>query len=345
MDGPGKGRAKARAGNQWRRPPYDVSAKWAAVALHSPVLSPQKHVTQSGNPLPLLSLNLRGAIVMVLAMLGFAVEDAMIKLLAGALPVGQIIGLLGAGGAVVFAILCRSRGQRLWDNGFLEPAILLRNGAELVGTLGFVTAIALIPLSTASAILQAAPLLVTLGAATFLGEPVGWRRWAAILVGFGGVLLIIRPGTDGFDWLSLFAVQGVLGLAIRDLATRRVAATVSSLQLSFMAFLMLIPASAILLALGGVAPVAMTISQTGLIGAAVLIGAVAYYGITYAMRVGEISFVTPFRYSRMIFALIIGMAIFGEDPDHLTLMGAAIIIASGLYTLWREQVVKSAPPA
>ncbi|WP_299150058.1 DMT family transporter [uncultured Tateyamaria sp.] len=295
--------------------------------------------------MPPFSHNLRGAIVMVLAMLGFAVEDAMIKLLAGALPVGQIVGLLGVGGAVVFAILCHSRDQHLWDRGFLEPAILLRNGSELIGTLGFVTAIALIPLSTASAILQAAPLLVTLGAAVFLGEPVGWRRWAAILVGFSGVMLIIRPGTNGFDWLSLFAVQGVVGLAIRDLATRRVAATVSSLQLSFMAFLMLIPASAIFLTVEGVAPVAMTITQTGLIGAAVLIGALAYYGITYAMRVGEISFVTPFRYARMIFALLIGMALFGEAPDRLTLIGAAIIIASGLYTLWREQIVKSTPPA
>jgi len=277
---------------------------------------------------------------MVLAMLGFAVEDAVIKLLAGALPLGQIIGCLGAGGALVFAVLCRRQGQPLWDRAFFAPAILLRNLAELIGTLGFVTAIALIPLSTASAILQAAPLLVTLGAALFLGEAVGWRRWAAILIGFAGVLLIIRPGTDGFDWLSLFAVQGVLGLAIRDLATRRVKAAVSSLQLSFMAFLMLIPASAILLYFGGIVPITPSVGQTGLLIAAVFIGAVSYYGITYAMRIGEIGFVTPFRYSRMIFALIIGVLVFSETPDALTLLGATIIILSGLYTLWREQVVK-----
>jgi len=287
--------------------------------------------------------NLRGAAIMALAMLGFAVEDALIKLLAGALPIGQIIGLLGAGGAAVFALLCRTRGEALWDRSFLAPSIMLRNLAELVGTLGFVTAIALIPLSTASAILQAAPLLVTLGAAVFLNEPVGWRRWAAILVGFGGVVMIVRPGTDGFDWLSLFAVQGVLGLAIRDLATRRVAFSVSSMQLSFLAFLMLIPASAILLAFGGVAPVAPSLPQTGLIGAAILIGAISYFGITYAMRIGEIGFVTPFRYSRMIFALIIGVTVFGENPDALTLTGATIIIGSGLFTLWRERVVKSVP--
>ena len=287
--------------------------------------------------------NLRGAVVMVLAMLGFAFEDALIKLLAGALPVGQIIGVLGFGGAVVFALLCRMNDQALWDRTFLAPSILLRNVAELIGTLGFVTAIALIPLATASAILQAAPLLVTLGAAVFLKEAVGWRRWAAILVGFFGVLLIIRPGTDGFDWLSLFAVQGVLGLAVRDLATRRVKAAVSSLQLSFMAFVMLIPASIILLCAGAAAPVAMSVQQTSLIGAAVLIGALSYYGITYATRIGEIGFVTPFRYSRMIFALIIGVVFFAETPDGITLLGAAIIILSGLYTLWRERIVKTAP--
>ncbi len=284
--------------------------------------------------------NLRGATIMVLAMLGFAVEDAVIKLLAGAMPLGQVIGFLGLGGAAVFAILCRMQGQPLWDRAFLAPPILLRNLAELIGTLGFVTAIALIPLSTASAILQAAPLLVTLGAALFLGEDVGWRRWAAILIGFVGVLLIIRPGTDGFDWLSLFAVQGVVGLAIRDLATRRVKPVVSSLQLSFMAFLMLVPASAILLYAGGIVPITPTVAQTMYLTAAVFIGALSYYGITYAMRIGEIGFVTPFRYSRMIFALIIGVTFFGETPGLLTLIGAAIIILSGLYTLWREQIVK-----
>ena len=246
---------------------------------------------------------------------------------------------MGIGGAAVFAMLCKAQRHPLWDRGFLSPSILLRNFAELVGTIGFVTAIALIPLSTASAILQAAPLLVTLGAAVFLREPVGWRRWGAILVGCCGVLLIIRPGTSGFDWQTLFAVQGVLGLAIRDLATRRVAVGVSSMQLSFLAFLTLIPASFILLAIGDHGLVLPSVGQTGLLGAAVLIGAISYFGITYAMRIGEISFVTPFRYSRMVFALILAMVLFQENPDALTLIGAAIIVASGLYTLWRERIV------
>ncbi len=289
--------------------------------------------------------NLRGAAIMVLAMLGFALEDALIKLLSGALPVGQIIGLFGLGGGVVFALICRAKGQSLWTRAFLAPAVLARNFAELIGTVGFVTALTLIPLSTAAAILQAGPLLVTLGAAVFLGEPVGWRRWAAILVGFAGVMMIIRPGTADFNWLSLYAVVGVLGMALRDLATRRVKASVSSAQLSMLAFFSLVPASVILHGAGGDALVVPNMQQWGLLGGGVLIGAISYFAITVAMRIGEISFVTPFRYSRMIFALVIGMIFFAETPDALTLIGAAIIIASGLFTLWREQRLKKTAPA
>ncbi|WP_299614433.1 DMT family transporter [uncultured Tateyamaria sp.] len=285
--------------------------------------------------------NLRGAAIMVLAMLGFAVEDAVIKFLAGAIPIGQIVGFLGIGGTLVFACLARAQGQPLWDRAFLSPAILIRNLAEVVGMIGFVTALALIPLSTASAILQAAPLLVTLGAAVFLGEDVGWRRWVAIFVGFFGVMLIIKPGTAAFDWKLLFAVMGVLGLAARDLATRRVPTHVSSVQLSFLAFVVAIPAAVFLLYVGNDSVVRPTQPQLGLLIASVAIGSLAYFMITVAMRVGEISFVTPFRYSRMVFALILGALVFNERPDALTLLGATIIIASGLYTLWREQTRKS----
>lgn len=284
--------------------------------------------------------NLRGAIIMVLAMLGFAIEDMFIKLLAAALPVGQIIGTLGAGGAAVFAVVVLAQGKPLFDRAMLRGPVLLRNLAELVGTLGFVTAIALIPLSTASAILQATPLVVTLGAALFLGEPVGWRRWSAILVGFLGVLIIIRPGFEGFDWLSLFALQGVLGLAVRDLATRRVGRDTSTMQLSFLAFLTLVPAAAILLWVADTPLVVPNPLSWGWLVASVLVGAVAYYGIVAAMRVGEISFVTPFRYTRLLFALAVGMVVFNERPDGWTLLGAVIIVTSGIYTLWRERRIK-----
>jgi drug/metabolite transporter (DMT)-like permease len=285
--------------------------------------------------------NLRGATLMVLAMFGFAIEDMLIKLMAEALPVGQIVGMLGIGSAILIGGILIAQGQPLFTRAMWSGPILLRALGELIGTLGFVTAIALTPLSSASAILQATPLLVTLGAALFLQEKVGWRRWMAILVGFSGVMLIIRPGTDGFTWLSLFAVQGVIGLALRDLATRRVPRATSTLQLSFLGFLVLFPTAAIMMAVSGT-PLAALSGQNWLYYIiALIIGIFAYYGIVAAMRVGEISFVSPFRYSRILFALVIGVGVFDENPDALTLAGATIIVASGLYTLWRERNVRA----
>lgn len=285
--------------------------------------------------------NLRGAALMVLAMLFFAIEDMIIKLLVGAIPIGQIVGMLGILSALLIGPVLALKGEPLFSRQMLTVPILLRAIGEIVGTIGFLTAIALIPLSTASAILQATPLFVTLGAALFMQEQVGWRRWTAILVGFCGVLLIIRPGLEGFDWRSLFALQGVVGLGIRDLATRRVPKHTSTLQLSFWAFLALIPAAAIMMSVNGDVLIRPTAPDLVLLFTALFIGIGAYYAIVSAMRVGDVSFVSPFRYSRILFALVIGVSVFGERPDALTLFGAAVIVASGLYTLWREQSART----
>lgn len=293
--------------------------------------------------------NLRGAAVMTLAMAGFAVEDMFIKLLADTLPTWEIILFLALGGAASFAAILRSQGRALIPAAALTRAIGLRNLFEALGTLGFITALTRAPLSNVSAILQSAPLFVTMGAALFLGEPVGWRRWSAIAAGFAGVLLIIRPGSAGFDPNLIFALAGVLGLSLRDLATRRVPADVSSLQVAFMAFLTLVPTSAALALLTG-APAALP-GPVGMlvIAAAIVVGVIAYWGIVAAMRVGDVAAVTPFRYTRLIFALFIGMTVFGERPDALMLAGAAIIAGSGIYTLWREgrarAAAQSTPPA
>lgn len=280
--------------------------------------------------------NMRGAILMVASMAGFAIEDMFIKKLSCDMPLGQILIYLGTGGAIIFAVLALLRGDKLLSRDLLARSVLIRNTGELVGTLGFITAIALTPLSSASAILQANPLAVTLGAALFLGESVGWRRWTAILVGFIGVLMIIRPGLDAFNPLSLFAVQGVIGLAVRDLATRTVPKTISSFQLSTYAFATLIPAGAMLLWLNDTAMIAPNAAHVVNMSAALGLGVLAYYAIVAVMRMGDVSFITPFRYSRLIFALIIGVVFFNERPDLMTLLGSALIVASGLYTLARE---------
>lgn len=280
--------------------------------------------------------NLRGSLLMTAAMAGFALEDMFIKQLSGTVPVGLLLILLGAGGGVIFAVLALMRGDKLVSRDLLARSVLIRNGGELIGTIGFITAIALTPLSSASAILQATPLVVTLGAALFLGEQVGWRRWSAILVGFAGVLLIIRPGMQGFAPASLFAVMGVIGLALRDLATRTVPRAISSMQLSTYAFLTLIPAGFGMLAFTGDTVRMLTPLEWVFAGAALGFGVAAYYAIVAAMRMGDVAVITPFRYSRLVFALIIGTTLFGERPDAATLTGSALIVASGIYTFWRE---------
>ncbi|MEZ5779767.1 MAG: DMT family transporter [Paracoccaceae bacterium] len=284
--------------------------------------------------------NLRGSVLMVLSMAGFAIEDMFIKQMAGALPVGQILVLLGAGGAVIFAATAWLRGDRIFSRDILNGAVVWRLLGEVVGTIGFVTALALTPISTASAILQAVPLAITLGAALFLGETVGWRRWSAILVGFLGVLLIIRPGLDGFVPASLFAVQGVVGLAIRDLATRKVPASITSVQLSTYAFASLVPTGFAMLAVLGQPMQTPAPTDLARLAAALAIGVVAYTAVVAATRIGEVAVVAPFRYSRIIFALIVGFVVFSERPDALTLGGAAIIVGSGIYTLLREARVR-----
>ncbi|MFY0645835.1 DMT family transporter [Sulfitobacter geojensis] len=283
--------------------------------------------------------NIRGAVLMVLSMLGFAGEDMFIKLLSDAASVGQILVMLGFGGATVFGTIVVIQRKPLFSRDMISAPIGLRALGEMIGTIAFVSALSLTPISSASAILQATPLVVTLGAALFLNEPVGWRRWSAICVGLFGVLLIIRPGMDSFEVLSLLAVVAVFMLALRDLATRRTPSTISTMQLSFLGFLVLVPAGLGLMLATGTPFVRFAGTQWVYFLSALTIGLFAYYAIVAAMRVGEVSFVTPFRYSRLVFALVIGVSVFNESPDALTLIGATIIVASGIYTVWRERRV------
>lgn len=280
--------------------------------------------------------NMRGIMLMVLGMAGFAAEDMFIKLAAGQLPVGEILMVLGLVGALIFAIYARLNGTSVISKGFFHPAVVLRNLSEMLGGLCFVMALSLIPLATATTILQATPLLVTMGAALVLGEAVGWRRWTAILVGFGGVLLVIRPGLEGFEPEVLWAVAGVLGLGIRDLASRKVPKTISSLQLSAWGFFAVGISGAVLMLVTGEA-VMPGATEAMFLGGALSVGVLAYWALTEATRIGEISVVTPFRYVRLVFSTIIGILVFSEFPDLYTLIGAGIIIATGLYTIMRER--------
>lgn len=282
---------------------------------------------------------------MILAMLGFAFEDMFIKQLTNGLPTGQILIVLGGGGAIVFSIWAKFKGERLFTSALLNKSVILRNAGEVFGTIGFITALSLIPISTASAVLQATPLCVTLAAALIFKESVGWRRWTAIFVGLFGVLLIIRPGFEGFDPNALFVIMAVIGLSVRDLATRSTPKTITSLQLATYAFAMSVPTGFFLLAVAGDSFVQPNATDSWRMIAAVFVGCLSYYAIVAAMRVGDISVVTPFRYTRLVFALIIGVVAFSERPDALTLIGAGIVVAAGIFTLWREARLRRTSPS
>ena len=288
--------------------------------------------------------NLRGIILMVASMAGFALADMFIKGVTTSVPVGLVLLVLGVGGTLGFSALALASGERPIGRDLFSPLIMLRNLGEMLGTFGFVTAIALTPLASASAIIQAMPLAITLGAALFMREPVGWRRWSAIFIGFAGVLMVIRPGLSGFQPASLFAVLAVVGLSLRDLATRAAPGGISPLRLSVYGFITLIPSSLVLLAFD---PVTQPPSpgQWGALLAALALDGAGYYALTLAMRMGDVSVITPFRYARILFAIAIGMAVFAERPDAWTIAGSVVIIGSGLYTFMREHMRRSAAKA
>ncbi|MDU8913184.1 DMT family transporter [Aestuariicoccus sp. MJ-SS9] len=279
---------------------------------------------------------MRAITTMILSMALLALSDMFIKLAAARVPVGQVMLLLSLGGTLLFMLMARLRGMKVLTRQALHPIVLARNGFEIIGGFGIVLGIAMIPLSVFAAIMQAAPLVVTLGAALFLREPVGWRRWAAIAVGLTGMLLVIKPGTEAFAPASLFAVIGVTGLAARDLITRMIPDEIPSLALSTWGFAATIPMGAVLLWVMGDT---MTPDVPGLwaISGAVVVTTAGYYGVTTAMRLAPAAIVSPFRYSRLVFTMGLGVLVFGERPDATTLTGAAIVIAAGLYTFLRER--------
>lgn len=276
--------------------------------------------------------NLRGSLFMTVSMAGFALEDASIKAGAADLPVGQILIFMGLCGIAVFSALALRRGQPPVPRAALSRTMAVRSAFELAGRLFYALALALTPISAASAILQATPLVVVLGAALLFGERVGPFRWAMIAAGFGGVLIILRPGLAGFDMLSLLALAGMLGFAGRDLATRAAPPALSNDQLGVAGFAVLGLAGALILGATGGA-VLPSPREAALMVSASAFGIFGYAMLTKAMRTGEVSAVTPFRYTRLVFAMALGSLLFAEHPDTATLTGAAVIVGCGLVIL------------
>ena len=272
---------------------------------------------------------------MIFSMAGFALEDLFIKLLSSHLPVSQILIILGFSGATVFLITALLTRVPILHKDLLNKPLVIRTFCELFAALFFVSAIALTPLSSATSILMATPLMVTIGAAVFFGEKVGWRRWSAVIVGFCGVLLILRPGFESFMPASLLAVIATVFLAVRDLVTRTMRFEISTTTVSMYAFFACGISGFIAMPFYSVMVIPSSTEIIYLISA-VFVGVIGYYAIVLATRDGDVSVISPFRYSRLVFAMLLAIIILSERPDSLTLTGAVIIVLSGVYTFIRE---------
>lgn len=278
---------------------------------------------------------LRGIALMTGSMALFAVEDMFLKLAASGLPTGEILLVTGTFGLLVFGAMAQAQGHSLIDRRVLHPLVLTRLLAEVISSFAYILAIAAVPLPIVAAVLQATPLAVTLGAVLFMGESVGWRRWAAIGVGFLGVLIVVRPGTEGFTPAVLWMVLCVATLAMRDLASRRIPAGISTAQVSGWGVGTVV---ALGLGMGTVQGWVLPDATRALwLLGAMVFGTAGYWAITQSTRVAPASVIAPYRYARLVFVLVFAVLVFDERPDQATLLGAGLIIGSGLYAFMRER--------
>jgi S-adenosylmethionine uptake transporter len=288
-----------------------------------------------------ISDNNLGAVLMMASMLCFTMNDVFIKLTDGAIPIGQLLFLRGATASVLVILLAMVLGGLHWSlSKRAWRLVILRSLTEVATAYFFLNALFNMPLANVTAILQALPLTVTLGAYLFFRDPVGWRRASAIAVGFAGMLLIVRPGPDGFSIFALYALCAVLLVTARDLITRELPKEVPSLTVTLCTSLTVTAAFGTLSATQSWVPMSSTYLAL-IAGSAVFIVG-GYFFSVKVMRTGDISFIAPFRYTSLIFALILGFVVFGDWPTPLTLLGAAIVVGAGLFTFYREaQLSKS----
>ena len=284
-----------------------------------------------------LNENLLGAALMTCCVLAYVLNDAVMKLLFADIDFFQAIflrSLVSLPPLLILALMTKTLLQKYSTKN--QRLIIIRILAEIGTTVTFLTALKHMPLANVTAILQSLPLAITMAAAIFLGEPVGWRRWSAICVGFTGVLIIIRPGLAGFNSYSLLAVAAVILLTVREISTRQLDNNIPTVTVALSTTLGVTAFAALMLI--GTEWVDINFASWSLIIAAAAAVTVATLLSVVAMRTGDIGFVSPFRYTSLIGAIGLGILLFGEWPGGITLLGAAIIAFAGIYSLYREQI-------
>ncbi|WP_119308624.1 DMT family transporter [Cohaesibacter haloalkalitolerans] len=288
--------------------------------------------------------NIYGILVMQVSVFSFGTNDVFNKLVGTGLATGQMIFFRGICATIMVLMLCVILRQLRYLYQSFDPILLLRGLCETFSAIGCLVALKFLPLANVYAVLQAIPLATTAFAAVFLHETVGIRRWLAVLVGFVGVMAIVRPGLDGFNFYSLFAVAAVIFAAARDLITRQIKPEISLWVVTLTTMIVSTIGGGILALFqmyfsgdeGWMQPT--TINLVYIAGAALFLTLGQYY-VSIAMQNGEVSVVSSFRYVSMPIALVYGYLIWGEVPDSLTWFGIVLILASGIYTIFRERKV------
>ena len=284
-----------------------------------------------------MSANLKSIILMIIGMGCLTLCDLLIKIASQTLPLGQVMIVFGVGSITVFMGLMRIKGESVRLSPFTNPAVVLRNIGDLIAINGMCLALVLVPISTIGAVIQTVPLMVTAAAALFLGERVGKRRWLAIVIGFLGTLFIIQPGAANFDITTTFVLIAAVGMALRDITTKLVWEKFSTLLLSSYTSALFIISGSFLLIISGGASVP-DIGMIAILAAMVASGSLGFFFTTKAVRLGDVSVVIPFRYTRILFSLAAGTLILSEQLNALMLFGSALTIFSGLY-IWRREIV------
>ena len=274
---------------------------------------------------------------MVISMGCLTLTDMLIKIVSQTLPIGQVMIFYGVGALAVFWGLLRINGESIQLSPFTNLAVVWRNIGDLIAMNSMFLALVYVPLSTVGAVIQAVPILVTACAALFLGEQVGLKRASAIFIGFLGTLLIIQPGAANFDITAILVLIAAAGMALRDIATKLVRENFSTLLLSFYSCFLFIISGSILLLIEG-DPGVLDLEITVILVSMIASGCLGFFFMTKAVRLGDMSVVTPFRYTRLLFSMAAGIIILGEQVNGIMLIGSALTILSGLY-IWRREVV------
>lgn len=283
---------------------------------------------------------LKGIAAMVAAQLAFLLNDTLIKLTSATMPMGEIIFLRGMLAAIFVGCLVVALGLQREIGLLVHRLVGWRIFGELGGTFFYLAALFQMPIANATIIFQAVPLTVTAGAALILGEGVGWRRWAAIVIGFIGVVIVIRPGVSGFDFAAILVLISVLFVSMRDLTTRSMPPMIPTLLVTLATAITITVMGALYgLTESWVRPSGGDLAR--LACAAVLLSGGYAFGIL-AMRLGEMSVTASFRYVAVVFAIVLGYLVWGDVPDAMTVLGSIVITGTGLYTLYREQKVARA---